>query len=111
MNVSSMVDYYEWALDQGDPRIRNWAMMDTPMKTIGFLIGYLILLHLIKEHMANKKPFELRGFLILYNFVQVIGSFYVFLEILIVAYKSNYSLVCQPVDYSNDPLSVRVSNF
>ena len=114
-------------------------MMDSPMKTIGFLIGYLISLHLIKEHMANKKPYELRGFLIFYNFIQVIGSFYIFLEvnslegnqveqisvvffrnhiyqlyfhfilkILIVAYNSDYSLVCQPVDYSNDPLPTRV---
>ena len=31
--------------------------------------------------MANKKPYELRGFLIFYNFIQVIGSFYIFLEV------------------------------
>jgi len=67
-------------------------------------------LHLIKDHMANKKAFELRAFLVLYNFIQVIGSFYVFYEILVTAIKSNYSLVCQPVDYSNDPLAVRVSH-
>ena len=51
------------------------------MKTIGFLIGYLISLHLIKEHMANKKAYELRGLLIFYNFLQVIGSCYIFLEV------------------------------
>lgn len=62
------------------------------MKTIGFLIGYLISLHLIKEHMANKKPYELRGFLIFYNFAQVIGSFYIFLEVNIIFHFKWYQL-------------------
>jgi len=102
---SSIVEFYDYCLKQGgklikinlihflntvlyfyfetqDPRVVNWPMMDSPMKTVGFLIGYLISLHLIKEHMANKKPYELRGFLIFYNFMQVIGSFYIFLEVI-----------------------------
>lgn len=37
-----------------DPRVADWPLMDTPMKTIGFLIAYLISLRFIREHMANK---------------------------------------------------------
>ncbi len=84
-------------------------MMDTPVKTLGYMIAYLVSIRLIRQYMADKKPFELRSFLILYNFLQVCGSFYIFSEILIVAYQSNYSLTCQVVDYSNDPLALRVS--
>lgn len=92
----------------GDPRVANWPMMDTPMKTIVCLILYVITLHFIREHMQHRKPFDLKYVLIVYNFAQVIGSFYIFAELLIVAYRSNYSLICQPVDYSTDPLPMRM---
>ncbi len=119
-------------LSVSDPRVDSWMMMKSPMKTIGFMFAYLVSIRLIREHMANRKPFELRKFLIIYNFFQVCGSFYIFSEVclsifviqtckkllmnifnqqfklLLVAYLSNYSLVCQPVDYSNDPLAMRV---
>lgn len=114
-------------------------MMDTPVKTVGFMVLYLLSLRFIRDHMANKKPYELKHFLIFYNFIQVCGSFYIFVEVYFwienwgvyffktfkilyiiifkknaiklatVAYLSNYSLVCQPVDYSTDPLAMRVS--
>lgn len=107
-NVSTLSDIYQYYLSIGDPRVENWMMMKSPMKTIGFMFTYLLALRLIKENMANKKPFELRAFLIVYNFFQVCGSFYIFVELLTVAYLSNYSLVCQPVDYSTDPLAMRM---
>lgn len=105
---SSMSSFYEMYLAMGDPRVATWPMMDTPMKTIGVLILYLITLHFVREHMANKKPFDLKYLLIIYNSFQVCGSFYIFAELLLVAYKSNYSLTCQPVDYSTDPLPMRM---
>jgi len=105
---STLSGLYEYYLKQGDPRINGWPLMDTPVKTIGFLALYLLSLRFIRDHMANKKPYELKGFLLLYNFLQVCGSFYIFFEIASVAYQSGYSLVCQPVDYSNDPLSMRM---
>jgi len=103
--LSGMYEYY---LSLGDPRVENWLMMKTPMKTIGFMVLYLLTIRFIREHMANKKPFELKAFLIFYNFIQVCGSFYIFVELFTVAYLSNYSLVCQPVDYSTDPLPMRM---
>lgn len=48
--------------------------------------------------------------MMVYNLFQVIASFYIFYEILISAVKSRYSLVCQPVDYSNNELSLRMAN-
>ena len=80
-NVSTLSDIYQYYLSIGDPRVENWMMMKSPMKTIGFMFTYLLALRLIKENMANKKPFELRAFLIVYNFFQVCGSFYIFVEV------------------------------
>lgn len=72
---------YEMYLLMGDPRVANWPMMDTPMKTIVCLILYVITLHFIREHMQHRKPFDLKYVLIVYNFAQVIGSFYIFAEV------------------------------
>ncbi len=66
-----------------DPRVENWMMMKSPMKTFGFMVLYLLTIRFIREHMANKKPFELKAFLVVYNFVQVCGSFYIFIEVCI----------------------------
>lgn len=101
--------------------------METPIKTIIYMIIYLISIPLINKFMENRKPFNLKWFLVFYNFLQVIGSFYIFSEVkfvnnliaklkltfklLIVSFKSNYSFVCQTVDYSEDPLAMRVNYF
>lgn len=82
--ISGMYDAY---LALGDPRVSTWPMMDTPMKTVAILILYIITLHFIREHMANKKPFDLKYLLIAYNFVQVIGSFYIFAEVILKIFK------------------------
>nr|QBO55934.1 elongation of very long chain fatty acid 9d [Brachionus rotundiformis] len=104
----SLNEIYQYYLNQGDPRVRNWMLMATPIKTILYMIAYLISIPLINKYMENRKPFNLKWFLVIYNFIQVIGSFYIFAELLIVSYKSNYSYVCQTVDYSEDPLAMRM---
>lgn len=59
--------------------------------------------------MQNRQPFELRKVLIVYNFLQVIFSCWLFYEASINGWFSGYSLRCQPVDYSLSPKAVRVS--
>lgn len=105
---SSMYSRYLTELEKGDPRVKNWLLMDTPFKTAAILLVYLILLRAITSYMKDKKPYSLKWPLIIYNTIQVIGSFYIFIEILTVAIKSNYSLTCQVVDYSADPLPMRM---
>jgi elongation of very long chain fatty acids protein 4 len=64
-----------------DPRLENWWTMDTPVKPILIMMAYWIVLLAIKYYMKDRQPFELRYFLIAYNFVQVCGSFYIALEV------------------------------
>ncbi len=107
--ISGIYATYLEELEKGDLRVKDWLWMDTPFKTAGILLTYLILLRGITSYMKDKKPFDLKWLLIVYNSVQVVGSFYVFAEILLVAIESNYSMTCQEVDYSRDPLPMRVS--
>lgn len=52
--------------------------------------------------MANRKPFELKGFMIAYNLVQVVLNLglasYSFYHSFL---KGNYSITCQLVNYSD----------
>ena len=107
--ISSIYAYYLEELGKGDPRVEDWPGMDTPFKTAGILCIYLTLLHGIQSYMKDKKPYNLKWMLIVYNGVQVFGSFYIFAEILLVAIEAKYSMTCQEVDYSRDPLPMRVS--
>lgn len=59
--------------------------------------------------MQNRQPFELRKVLIVYNFLQVIFSCWLFYEASINGWFAGYSLRCQPVDYSRSTKALRVS--
>lgn len=58
--------------------------------------------------MKDKKPYELRKTMIVYNFVQVLFSIYLFYEGLMAGWLYDYNYSCQPVDYSDNPKSIRV---
>lgn len=59
--------------------------------------------------MENRKPFQLRGVLIIYNFIQVVFSTWLFYEACATGWLNGYSFTCQPVDYSRNPTAMRVS--
>lgn len=48
--------------------------------------------------MENRKPFQLRGVLIVYNAIQVVFSSWIFYEACISGWLTGYSLRCEPVD-------------
>ncbi|RNA21616.1 elongation of very long chain fatty acids 4 [Brachionus plicatilis] len=108
--MESIVDTYEYYMSRGDDRVKNWLGMETPWLTLAILALYILSINGIKKYMSDRKPFELRIFMIVYNFIQVIASFYIFAEVAIVAIKSKYSMTCEPVNYSNNRLAVRMAS-
>ena len=58
--------------------------------------------------MQDRKPFQLKWVLVIYNGFQVALSGYMFYEFLASAYLAGYNLSCQPVDFTVNPLSLRV---
>lgn len=81
------------------------------------------------RYMKHKEPFKLKYVLILYNFVQVLYSIFLFHEVscqyiivicvylyMLLSFKGlaggwlhDYNFSCQPVDYSMNPTAIRVS--
>ncbi|KAF4525557.1 hypothetical protein B566_EDAN015114 [Ephemera danica] len=62
------------------------------------------------KFMENRKPFELKQVLIWYNAFQVAFSTWLFYECLVSGWWGHYSLRCQPVDYSDSPLAMRMAH-
>lgn len=80
--MESLIETYHYYMSRGDNRVKNWYGMETPFLTFGILGLYVVAIYWIKQFMSDRKQFELRLFMIIYNFFQVIASFYIFFEVI-----------------------------
>ncbi|XP_055526408.1 elongation of very long chain fatty acids protein AAEL008004 [Wyeomyia smithii] len=107
-------EIYDWYRDlmdnKSDPRVADWPMMSSPLPTLGLCIFYAYFSKsLAPKLMENRKPLDLRNFLVLYNLFQTVFSTWIFYEYLQSGWWGHYSFRCQPVDYSNNPLALRMA--
>jgi len=70
-----------WNYQSADPRIRDRPLMDTIYPTIAICVFYLVMDHRLKAWMKNRKPFNIKGILFMYNFYHFVASI-VFLAVL-----------------------------
>lgn len=108
--ILSLIDDFQDLMDrQGDPRTSKWFLMSSPLPTAAICLSYVYIVKVLgPKLMENRKPFELKNVLIAYNFFQVIFSAWLFYECLMSGWLTEYSFRCQPIDYSNNPLAVRM---
>lgn len=84
--------------------------MSSPLPTMVMCLSYGLIVKKVGPWlMRDRKPFQLRKTLIIYNLLQVIFSSWLFYEAWDGAWGAGYSLRCEPVDYSNSPAAMRVS--
>ncbi|XP_076642508.1 stuck in traffic [Halictus rubicundus] len=108
---NSVVRFYHYVFhDLSDPRTREWFLIASPVPGLSLLIGYLYFcLSWGPKQMEHRKPYKLRKILVVYNFLQVLISFWLFYEGLDGAWLRKYSWKCQPVDFSTSPEAMRVA--
>ncbi|VVC25766.1 ELO family [Cinara cedri] len=96
----------------GDSRTKDWFLMSSPLPTALICATYVFTVKVAGPRlMANRKPMELRNILIAYNLFQVIFSSWLFYEIGMSGWLTGrYNFRCEPVDYSNHPMTVRMVN-
>jgi elongation of very long chain fatty acids protein 7 len=84
--------------------------MSSPFYTLGICISYVVVVKVLgPKLMENRKPFHFKKTLVFYNFLQVIFSVWLFYQIALGGWLTGeYSLRCQPVDYSNKPSTLRM---
>lgn len=65
-----------------DPRVNDWAMMSSPLPTLGICLFYAYFSKVLGPRlMENRKPFDLRRILIGYNLIQTVFSSWIFYEV------------------------------
>nr|CAD7442956.1 unnamed protein product [Timema bartmani] len=63
------------------PRVNQWSMMASPFPTLAICLAYAYFAKVLGPRlMENRKPFNLRNVLIVYNFLQTIFSSWIFYE-------------------------------
>lgn len=98
-----IVDFYNRTLDNGDPRVSEWPMMQSPWPTISICLLYVyVVKFLAPAFMKDREPMNIRTFMVIYNFLMVIVSFVTFYLLGHYGWFGKYNWRCQPVDYSDN---------
>ena len=137
--LESLISVYDYLIHSlADPRVSDWPLMSNPFPTAIITCLYLMFVHWGPQFMETRKPFELRPCILLYNAAVAGLNLYIGLElyrfvlflkkntftILLHHTKSNicqninfstsqqldFSWTCEPVDYSENKLALRVAS-
>ncbi|XP_797869.3 elongation of very long chain fatty acids protein 4 [Strongylocentrotus purpuratus] len=108
--IDRISDVYNSTLSKGDARVEEWPLMQSPLPCAIILVAYFIFLHVGPKMMENQKPFELKPVLVLYNAALVLLSLYMCYEFRMSSLLAKYNYMCDPVDYSNNPLALRMAS-
>lgn len=107
--VERTVHAYEEFMKGADPRVYHYPLMQGPLLPFSILLGYtFFVLRLGPRLMANKKPFDLKPLLVIYNFSLVALSAFIVYEFLMSGWLTGYTWKCDPVDTSDSPMALRM---
>lgn len=109
LTTRAVLLYDEWIKD-ADPRVEDWLFMSSPIPQTIIVAFYIYFVtSLGPKLMENKKPFELKQIMMIYNFSMVVFSLYICYEFLMSGWATGYSYKCDIVDYSRSPQAVRMA--
>lgn len=98
--VRSTTDRYHEFLEAGDSRVKGLPLMSSPVPSAIILIVYYIIAYYGRTIMANRRPFQMKYFVLTYNFGMVLFSMYMAKEFAMAGWLTGYQLGCQPIDYT-----------
>ncbi|XP_071809049.1 very long chain fatty acid elongase 4-like [Asterias amurensis] len=113
--MSGLVEYAKemvlWADSVADPRTKDWFFVQSPVQPYSLVMVYLLVVWWGPKYMADRKPFDLKYIMMAYNLSLVVLSVYMFKEFLVTSILNpNFNSVCEPVDYSDDPMALRLAS-
>ena len=79
--VQSTHVFYEISYYFVDPRTANWFLMQSPLPTLQLTALYLIIIYLGPKFMKNRKPYDAKLALQIYNVLLVALNSYIFVEV------------------------------
>ncbi len=105
----SLVHLYHYLMGLADDRVSEWPLMDSPFPTAFIILAYLGMVNAGPKLMAAKKAFDLKPIILVYNALVAGLNLYIGVELFLMATRLDFSWQCQPVDYSRNPLALRVA--
>ncbi|KAK5647178.1 hypothetical protein RI129_002070 [Pyrocoelia pectoralis] len=112
--MTGLVEYYNYLIKEcSDPRVYDWPFMANPWKLLGLLSVYLYLVYVsLPSYMSDKKPYNLKGFIACYNIFQVLACSIIIYGMATSGWTTHYRIIgCEPVDFSNNPMAIRMASF
>lgn len=101
--------WYDLMNNKSDQRTTNWFLMSSPFPTIGICLAYVLIVKVIGPIvMKNQKPFKIKNTHLVYNFMHLVFSAWIFYESSVLGWMTDYSFRCQPVDYATTGKPMRV---
>lgn len=95
-------------VELADDRTNDWPLMKSPVPGLTIIGLYLYFVNYAgPRFMKDRKPFQMKKTLIVYNFLQVLVSVYLFVEGMNGGWLRHYSWRCQPVDFSRTEMGMR----
>ncbi|XP_015185261.1 PREDICTED: elongation of very long chain fatty acids protein AAEL008004-like [Polistes dominula] len=109
--MSAIMEWYkDFMYNKNDPRTKDWFLITGPGPIITIVATYIYFsLYAGPRYMRDKKPYNLKNTLIVYNLSQIFISIYIFNESLMAGWAGHYNFYCQPIDYSDNPLAMRMA--
>ena len=83
--AQKLVEYrnlYDEVWEKRDRRVDGWFLMESPLPTIILCASYVYFVKVAgPNYMKDKKPMNIRSFLIVYNLFQIVLSTYIFVNV------------------------------
>jgi elongation of very long chain fatty acids protein 7 len=94
----------------GDPRLKDYFLMESPMSTVFMVALYLIIVKMLgPKLMENREEFDLRKTLLIYNLFQVVLSLIIFYRCS-TFWLFDYNWRCAPMNRERTPKQFYVIN-
>ncbi|XP_055541048.1 elongation of very long chain fatty acids protein AAEL008004-like [Wyeomyia smithii] len=98
-------DYYDNAQD---PRTKDLFLLNPSWMPIAIIAGYLYFVQSLgPKLMMDRKPFDLRRMLLVYNLIQIVANIFVAFAGTKLMIEKRVSLLCEPIDRSTNEIALR----
>ncbi|XP_046960924.1 elongation of very long chain fatty acids protein 7-like [Vanessa cardui] len=109
-DVSLYEKLYHYVENPVVPEIKDYLMTGNPQKLIVLLACYLFFcLRLGPWYMKDRKPYQLKTVINVYNVFQIFISLYLFYEGTIYLFFTDFNFCCQGLDDVKSPSSARIA--
>ncbi|KAM4552724.1 elongation of very long chain fatty acids protein 1a [Odontesthes bonariensis] len=106
---SSIANLYGYLQSRTDARVRDYPLMQSPVQMTTILLAYILFaVYVGPRLMANRKPFSLKGAMIIYNLSMVLLNAYIVYEFLMSGWATTFTWRCDLLDLTSSPQALRM---